>query len=70
MTYHMPDLLYPAEWGFRFFITAQIIFLAFGLSSLPALAAYVLLSLGVVVALVYQIRTLIRVARGRDAAAA
>ncbi|MDE4907525.1 hypothetical protein L0665_02695 [Methanogenium marinum] len=65
MTYDWPTLLYPAEWGFRFFIFGVIIFLVSGLSTTLFMVAYWTMIAAAAGAFLIQARILFLVATGR-----
>jgi len=65
------DCLYPAEWGFRFFITAALVWLVGRQWHEPvAMTIFYVLTVGVLGALVMQVWMLVEfIRRGREDAA-
>jgi len=59
------DRLYPAEWGFRFFITATLVWMAGRWWHEPvAMVVFYLLTLGVLVAFAIQVWVILEFFRG------
>ncbi|MDE4908169.1 hypothetical protein L0665_06045 [Methanogenium marinum] len=59
MTETWRELLYPAEWGFRFIIAALLIALVFRFSSVEAVVGFWILIAGCAVCLLLQVRVTI-----------
>ncbi|WAI01356.1 hypothetical protein [Methanogenium organophilum] len=56
MTYNWRELLYPAEWGFRFFITSMLVALVFRFSTTESVFAFWALAAGCGICFLMQVR--------------
>ncbi len=65
MTYNWRELLYPAEWGFRFIIVAQLVALISFFSGTDYVLFYYLMWSGCTVCFLLQLRIAILFIQGR-----
>ncbi len=65
MTYAWRELLYPAEWGFRFAITALLVAIINSLSSIDYAPLYYVLWIGMAICFLLQLQIAILSILGR-----
>lgn len=65
MTNTWHELLYPAEWGFRFFFAAVLVALVFRFSTIESVVLFWVMVAGCAVSFLLQVRIAILVVLGR-----